>query len=203
MANREFIRKVEDACEAALVNVGFRRLRRGTIIWEISPNFWGWVGLNRGIHGNSVRVNPFVGVHAVDVMKFCAQFDEMKYVKGAYATYAIHLGELLPTELTFDFQDEKNISGEAARLAKNIAATGLNYMRSIASYEALLPLLESRMPMLGGYPERYAAALYLGGKHDAARNFVAEVLSREGGFTKFSSEFFVKFSANFLNKIEN
>lgn len=198
MTESKFIRIVEDACESALVDVGFKRLRRGTIIWEISPSFWGWVGLNRGIHGDSVRINPFVGIHAVDVMTLSAQLDEVKYVKGAYATYAKHLGEFLPDEPTFEFPCGDAVSDESVRLAKSVADAGLHYMLSIASYEALLPLIESRMPSLGGYPERYAVALYISGKEALARNFVMGVLNREGDLARFSSNSFAKFGANFL-----
>jgi hypothetical protein len=198
MADKEFIRNVEDVCETALVKVGFKRLRRGTIIWEFSPDFWGWVGLNKGLHGTFIRINPFVGVHAVEVMKLCAQFDGSKFIKGAYATYAIHLGEVLPTELTFEFQDGKDMHGEAERLAQSVAAAGLQYMQTIANYEALVPLLESRMSMLGGYPERYAASLYLSGKHDSARQFVAAVLNKTGDLAKFSSNFFEKFYVTYF-----
>lgn len=203
MTKSEFIRMVEDACESALVNAGFKRLRRGTIIWEISPSFWGWVGLNRAIHGKQVRIIPFVGMHAVDVMKLCAQLDEDKYKKGEYATYAIHLGELLPKALTYDFCEAEDVPIEATRLAKDIADAGLKYMQSIANYDALLPLIEARMPMLGGYPERYAASLYLCGKHDLARQFVTGVLDRRGGYSRFSVDnSFATFGANFLKMLE-
>lgn len=198
MADKAFIRDVEDVCETALINVGFKRMRRGTIIWEISPDFWGWVGLNRGIHGDVVRINPFVGVHAVKVMKLCAQFDGTEYIKGEYATYAIHLGELLANEPTFEFQDGKDTQGEAERLAQSVGGAGLQYMQSIANYEALLPLLESRMSMLGGFPERYAASLYLSGTHDSARKFVATVLDETSNLAKVSSNFFAKFYANYF-----
>lgn len=198
MTEIQFVRIVEDACESALISVGFKRLRRGTIVHEISAAFWGWVGLNKGIHGDMIRINPFVGVHAVEVMKLCAQLENSKYVKGAYATYAIHLGELLPEAPTFEFHREVAVDEEAGRLAACIVEAGLNYMRSISSYEVLLPLIATRMPMLGGYPERYAAALYLSGKPEIACDFVRGVLNSGGELAKFASPSFTRFGENFL-----
>ena len=130
MAQSEFDRAVQDACESALVAVGFKRLRRSTIIWEISEKFWGWVGLNRGNHGDMVRVNPFIGIHAVDLMKLCDQLDESKYSKGAYATYAIHLGEILPDELVFEFHKGRDLSHDAERLAKCVADADVHAVHS-------------------------------------------------------------------------
>jgi hypothetical protein len=198
MVNSEFIRSVEDACESALVAAGFKRLRRGTIIWEISPSFWGWVGLNEGNHGDMVRINPFIGIHAVDLMKLWDQLDESKYSKGAHATYAIHLGEILPDELVFEFHKGKDLSHDAARLAKCVADTGLKYMQSIADYDELIPLFKEFIPTLGGYPERYALALHLSGKHAEAREFVLNSLNKDGELARISNNSILKFAANFL-----
>lgn len=198
MADKKFVRLVDDACECALVNLGFKRLRRGTVVWEISPSFLGWIGLNRGNHGTTLRINPFVGIHAVDVMALSEQFGGRKYSKGEIATYAIHIGELIPDELTYEFHVGEPVSTEADRLAKDILKAGLPYMRSIASYETLLPLIEERMPMLGGYPERHALILQLGGKSDQAREFVEGVLSEKGNLAEYSHASFANFGANFL-----
>ena len=202
MAQSEFDRAVQDACESALVAMGFKRLRRSTIIWEISEKFWGWVGLNRGNHGDMVRVNPFIGIHAVDLMKLCDQLDESKYSKGAYATYAIHLGEILPDELVFEFHKGRDLSHDAERLAKCVADAGLTYMRSIADYDVLIPLFKEFIPTLGGYPERYVAALQLSGKHAEAREFVLNSLNKDGELARISNGSILKFADNFLKLTE-
>lgn len=203
MVDKKFVRLVEDACESSLINVGFKKLRRESVVWEVAPGFLGWIGLNQGNHQTYLRINPFVGIHSVDVMKLWAQFDGEKYSKGASATYAIHIGELIPEELTYEFHSEEQVFAEADRLAKDIFNTGLPYMRSIASYEALLPLIEARMPMLGGYPERYALILYLSGKPDQAREFVEGVLDKKENLAQFSNEFFTTFGVNFLKYTES
>jgi hypothetical protein len=107
-------------------------------------------------------------------MREVASLEGKKYQIGSVATYAIHLGELCPTESAFDFHGPADVDVESTRLAQLIAGTGVPYMRSLASFEALLPLLEGRVSSLGGYPERYAMALRLLGRFDAARTFVRD-----------------------------
>jgi hypothetical protein len=199
MADKKFLHEIEEAVVSALTPVGFRRLPRGAIVCELASNFLGWVGLNRGNHGSMVRINPFVGVHATDVMKLVAKLDGERYVPGALATYAIHLGELLPDELTFEFHVGESLTDEANRLAGHIANTAVDYMKSIAGYGALLPLVEHRMPLLGGYPERYAAILHLSGRTEAAREFVSGVLARRESLARYSSDSFARFGQNFLD----
>ena len=165
---------------------------------ELSPNFLGWVGLNRGNHGSMVRINPFVGVHAIDVMTLCAKLEEERYVPGEIATYALHLGQLLPDELAFEFHVGESIADEANGLAEHIAKTAVEYMKSVADYDALLPLVEERMPMLGGYPERYAAILHLSGMAEEAREFVNGVLAQREGLARYSSDSFTRFGHNLL-----
>lgn len=198
MGDSQFLRSVDDACEQALLEVGFKRPRRGTIVWDISPEFCGWVGLNQGRHGAMVRINPFVGVHAIEVMKLCSELEGSKYAKGAYATYAVHLGELLPTEPSFEFHEDADLAVEACRLARAVKDAGVPYMKSLSTYQVLLPLLEARMPTLGGYPERVVATLHLGGEEDAARSFVQKVLSKQDGFAKYLHAGFVSFGENYL-----
>jgi len=197
MADKKFLMSVDEECEAALVSVGFQKLRKGRVVWCISPEFLGWVGLNRGNHGDLVRINPFVGVHAVAVMKLCCSLDENKYVKGDIATYAVHLGELIPDELNFEFKIGDDLSIEAARLATVIHKVALTYMNSIADYDVLLSLVTDRMPMLGGYPERYVAILHLLGRSREAAQFVKDVMNKTDDFAKYFSESFQKFGQNF------
>lgn len=202
MVNSEFVKSVDSSCEAALVSAGFTRLRRGTIVYEINADFMGWVGLNIGSHTSEVRINPFVGVHATNVMKLCAELQERKYVKGETATFAMHLGELLPDELVFDFHIGENFSVQAQRLAERVKGAGLMFMKSLASYDELLPHVEQRMPMLGGYPERYVAILHLSGKRREALIFIDRVLSGEQSLRDYRNDFFIKFAANFRARFD-
>ena len=198
MTSSDFAKGVEEACESALVDAGFKKLRKGRVVYEISSDFFGWVGLNKGVHGDMLRINPFVGVHAIAVMKLCAQLENVKYVKGEYATYAIHLGQILPDASTFEFRVGESYFEESRRLANCLAQRGLEYMISIADFDGLLPLIEARIPMLGGYPERYACMLYLCGKRVQARRFVSNVMNLEGDLARISNDSFATFADNFL-----
>jgi len=168
----KFVRNVQHACERALLGHGFEQPRRGEIVIGITPEFLGWVGLNVGKHSDFVRINPFVGVHCVPVMKLVAEATGEKYQTGRYATYAVHLGEVAPNEEQFVFSSERQIEIEAERLAVSCRESGVPYMRSISTFESLLPLLEEKVPMFGGYPQRVAAAMYLMGRKKEALNFV-------------------------------
>lgn len=159
---------VSDACEAALVRHGFKRLRRHWVVWEFSKEFLGWVGLNSGSRASFVRINPFVGVHCVPLMKLIQEVRGNKYKLGDIATFAMHLGEICPDVEVFEFHDGTDFEPEAERLAETICQHGVPYMQTLASYEALLPRLREREPMLGGYPERVAVCLVLLGRQAEA-----------------------------------
>jgi hypothetical protein len=156
--------------------------------------------LNKGNHGAMVRVNPFVGTHAIEVMRLQAELGGSKYVKGGSASYASHIGELLPDEYAFEFHVGEDLTAEAERLAQCIAGPGLKYMKSISTYDALLPLVAERMPMLGGYPERYVLILFLTGKQELAVDFIDKVLRKEEDFAQYNHDSFNKFASNFLKK---
>jgi hypothetical protein len=172
--NADFVFAVKSAIESALVARGFQRLRRHEVALDISGDFLGWLGLNTGNYKTHVRINPFVGVHCLPMMRLIAGLEGDKYKVGNIATYAVHLGELCPTIKVFEFYPELDVPREASRLATSVIEHGVPYMRSLASIEALLPLLKSRVHLLGGFPEKYAVALRLSG-HDAdARAFVLQ-----------------------------
>ena len=190
-------------CYDALERHGFTRYRKEAVDWPLHDGFHAWVGVNTGLHPDRVNVNPFVGVHVVPIEKFWTSLTvgrwPAKYDRES-ATYAIHMGELgeaLGHERAFASgpqQSEEFIESECERLARLYATVGLDYARSIASYEALLPLLQRRVNSLGAYPERYASCLYLMGRKAEAREFVEGFLSR-------SREYFEGFAIPFLEKL--
>ena len=128
----------------SLVREGFHRFRKMAVDLTIVDGFRCWVGLNDGLYPDHVQINPFVGVHVVPIDRLwadvCQGKGASKYDRGA-ATYAIHLGEIAPNETEFRFTRETDIDAETNRLAKLIREVGVAYAKSIASYEALLPLL--------------------------------------------------------------
>ncbi len=174
-----FKNEVLATCYDALAAVGFTRFRKEAADWPLENGFHCWTGLNTGLGEESVDVNPFVGVHAVPIEKLWTGLKSGKYpgkYSRGHATYARHMGELAPDVVAFRFTRKTDVESEAARLAKLYATVGLNYAKSIASYERLRSLLEDRVDMLGAYPERFASCLYLMGRKDEARGFVEKFL---------------------------
>lgn len=177
-------------CYDALTAAGFTRFRKESVDWPFGNEFHCWVGLNAAIEPEYVEINPFVGVHAVPIMKLYTALEGRKYNR-AIATFAVHMGELAPKERAFRFTRQTDVAAEAARLARLYVSVGLPYAESMADYERLLPLLQSRVSMLGAYPERVASCLYLMDRKDEARTFVEE-------FVKQQPEYFEGFAIPFL-----
>jgi len=198
MADKKFLNALEDVCDSELCKVGFNRLRRGSVIWQFDSDFLGWIGLNTGNHGSLVRLNPFVGIHVVEIMELSATLSDRKYVKGGIATYAIHLGELVPNIPTFEFEVGADLTTEAKRLAQTIFDVGLGYMKSINNYEALTPLLYERMPTLGGYPERYLLSLYCSGKKELANELARKIIGEDEKLIDYSTPSITAFCKAYL-----
>lgn len=171
MKSSDFVKLVEAECAIALRQYGFG-MKAGIGHRQINDNFVGWVGLNNGRHEKFIRINPFVGVHCPAIMKITAAACSKRYRLNDVATYAVFLGELCPHVEEFIFDYDGDIRNEAERLSKCIAAYGVPFMESISNYSALLPVMEERIPSLGGYPERYAAALLVSGDVKAALTFI-------------------------------
>jgi len=169
-------------CYDELARAGFTRFRKENVDWSFGNGFHCWVGLNSAVEREYVGINPFIGVHVVPIEKLWGGLKVGKY-PGKYsrstATYAVHMGELAPKEYAFRFTRQTDVEAEAARLARLYVTVGLPYAQSMASYELLLPLLQERLPMLGGYPERVASCLYLMDRKDEARAFTEEFLEQQ------------------------
>ena len=190
--------KMYDAFEAA----GFTRFRKEGVDWPLHDGFHAWVGLNTALYPDRVDITPNVGVHVVQIEKLC-EFKGGKYpykYDRRVATYAINIGTLdaVGDERAFAFgpqQSDAFIDAECKRLAHIYATAGLDYARSIASYEALLPLLQEYVDTLGGYPERVASCLHLMGRKREAREFVTDFLARH-------RDYFEGFAVPFLAKLD-
>lgn len=186
-------------CYDALALAGFTRFRKEGVDWPMEGGFHCWVGLNSGLEKERVGINPFVGVHVVQVEKFWTRLDlgrnAVKYSRG-HATYAIHMGELVPHEPVFEFTRHTDIAAEANRLACLYSDIGLSYALSIGTYERLLPLLRERVSMLGAYPERVASCLYLMGRKEEASSFVE-------GFLQGHCAYFEGFAVPFLRMLDD
>lgn len=191
--NSDFKRTVLLACYDALAAVGFTRYRKEDVDWPLENGFHCWVGLNSNLEKEYFQINPFVGVHVVPIMKLYTSLEGRKYSRSI-ATYTVHMGMLSPHEPAFEFTRRTDVEVEAARLARLYATVGLSYARSIASYERLLPLLQERVQMLGAYPERVAACLYLMDRKEEARNFVDD-------FLKTHRDYFEGFAIPFLKRL--
>lgn len=181
MNTRPTAKAVVNACHEALAALGARSQYQVATL-QLSADFSAWFGLNIGTHKSFIRVNPFVGIHAGALMKVAATAAGERYRAGESATYAVHLGELCSEVPQFIFASEADLPTESARLAQAIAEFGIPYAQTLASYEALLPRLLARVPMLGGMPQRYAIALALHGQRAAAEAFLhAQIAQFRGG----------------------
>lgn len=190
-----FKRDVMRACYDALKEAGFTRYRKDAVDWPLTDGFHCWVGLNTNLGAEFLNVNPFVGLHVCQIEKLWTGLKTGKYpakYDRGVATYAIHMGTIAPQEVGFRFGRGVDIAVEARRLAHLYLTVGLPYSQSISSYEQLLPLLEGKVPMLGGNPERFAACLYLMGREDTARQFVHE-------FLREHRDYFEGFACPFLD----
>lgn len=196
-------RIVLECCEA-LEQTGFTRYRKDRVDWPLFNGFHCWVGLNAGIYSDHVFIDPFIGIHVVQIEKMWSGLQVGKYptkYSRGLATYAVHIGELegLRNEPAFVFyphQSGSHLGDEIARLAQICAGCGLSFSKSIASYEALLPLLEARTPQLGGYPQRFVSCLYLMGRKRESREFVESFLpTHRDAFEGFAGPFLAKLDA--------
>lgn len=198
----KFKRRILLECCDALETQGFARFRKEDVDLPIHNGFHAWVGLNTALYSDRVEILPFVGVHVVSLERLCAVKAgkyPIKYDRGI-ATYAINMGllEAIADERAFAFapqQSEGFIRSECERLAHLYATAGVDYARSIASYEALLPLFRERADSLGAYPERVASCLYLMGKRAEAREFVEQFLEK-------NRDYFEGFAIPFLRKLD-
>jgi len=189
-----FKREVRLRCYDALEAEGFTRYRKEGADWPFGGEFYCWVGLNSGLYKEYVQINPFVGVHAASLEQFWISLIKDEYPKKydrSHATYAIHLGKIAPNEEIFRFTRETDVASEAKRLARLYLEVGLPFAKSIASYDALIPLLMKRSESLGAAPEKLAACLYLAGRVDEARFFVESFMEKH-------RDYIAKFAVPFL-----
>lgn len=187
--DKAFRHEAKALCYDALESAGFTRYRTQGVDWPLHNGFHAWVGLNEGWDDEYFEINPFIGIHVIQVERLWTSIKGSKYSRGS-ATYAVHMGELAPNEVAFRFYPTTDLRSEALRLAELYRDTGLSYARKIASYDALLPLLKERVDMLGAYPERVCCCLHLMGRDEEARSFAESFGLKE-------PEFFERFSVAF------
>ncbi len=178
-------------CFEALAAIGFIRYRKEDVDWPLEGGFHCWVGLNTGLYDERVEINPFIGIHVVPIMRLCTSLEGRKYSRSV-STYSLHMGDVSPREQAIEFARETDVEMQAARLAQLYLHVGLPYAKSIASYELLLPLLQERVPMLGGYPERVASCLYLMGRKEEALIFTEDFMIKEPDYFKCFANPFLK-----------
>lgn len=174
-----FKKRIRLSCYDALERAGFVRFRKEGVDWPLHDDFHCWIGLNTALEPDRVELLPFVGLHVIQIEQLCSLKGgkyPYKYNRGI-ATYGINMGllESIADERAFAFapqQSDEFIRSECERLAHLYATAGLDYARSIASYEALLPLVQEQAQYLGGYPERVASCLYLMNRKAEARQFI-------------------------------
>lgn len=198
----EFKKTIRLKCYDALEAAGFTRFRKEGVDWPLHDGFHAWVGLNTALYPDRVDITPNVGVHVVPIERL-GEIKGGKYPRKydrRAATYSINIGtlEAAGDERAFVFgpkQSKAFIDAECKRLAHIYATAGLDYARSIASYEALLPLLQENVDSLGGFPESVASCLYLMGRKAEALEFVIDFLARH-------RDYFEGFANPFLEMLD-
>jgi len=170
-------RKVEDACDAAFVKHGFKRPRRGTILFPINDDFYGWIGLNRGATKDEVRIYPFVGIHARKVTRLIDEMRGERYRDGAIATASVPLDDLTPGLTPFEFHSHTDLSKQSAYLTKTVSDIAIPYFHELASYEKLLEALIPDETMGGDIPERIAMIYHLQGDSEKAVRYLSWIIS--------------------------
>ncbi len=168
-------------CYDALSATGLFRLRKGDKDWPLEEGFHCWAGLEAILKKDHLAINPLVGVHVVPIMRFCVALECRRYSRTV-STYAVPMGDLDSCGSIFRFTLHSDVNAVVARLIRLYMSVGMVYAKSIASYESLLPLLQSRVGLLAQYPERTAACLYLMGRKDQARSFTETFLALHRGY---------------------
>ncbi len=176
MSYSEFKKDVLNECESYFKENRFYLPRKGCVLLPIDESFLGWVGMNTASNAGLLEINPFVGIHCPEIFRIKSSITKKKYPKGETATFAIHLGEICPEVRAFHFysSEPESVKFEAMRLVSTILKFDVPYMHSIASYNALIPLLKERVNMLGGFPESYAIALFKNNELEKCAEFLEE-----------------------------
>lgn len=180
-----------DICILKFEQAGFKKIRKDTVRWQSDTGFYGWVGLNQGLHKDFLRINPFFGIHCEQIERFCCKMEGRKYNR-AVATIALHMGEVAPEEDTIVFTRNEAIEPEAQRLVDLYITYAVPFYNTHQSYEKLLPYLLEKVDILGGYPESVASAYFLMGQPEKAKQFTED-------FLKLEEEYFIDFAKPFLD----
>lgn len=160
---------VENACDLAFVEGGYRRPRRGTILWELDDDFLGWIGLNTGNHSDYVDVYPFVGIHAKKLEILFCQFSGEKYKLGDHATISKSIIDISPEfEIQRFLKDSKSINKRAKKLFDLVNPVAQEYFINNSSYADVLEELEKLQHMGGGIPEKVSMIYHLSNEVDMA-----------------------------------
>lgn len=179
-------KEVERACVTALSNLG-ATVKYSTLMLPLDSNYFGWIGLNRGVHDDFVRINPNIGVHCTPVERLIALARKEKYQKGRFPTVSDPLGLICPHVLEFIFVSSTDLAPEADRLAATIRDYGLPHLQGLTNYDSLLTQLKERISSFGGAPERYSTALFLSGDKEGALHFldekIKELLGRDSSYS--------------------
>ncbi len=199
-----FKKQILSKCYDALESIGFTRFNKNGVDWPLGEGFNCWVGLNSALHSDRVELVPNIGLHVEPVERMIFETDQSgnfpKYNRKV-ATYAFNIGTIdsISDEPAFAFspnQSNSFLESECERLAYLYTNNGLEYVRTLASYDALAPLLKEYVNSLGGNPERYAVCLYLLGLKHESMNFLEN-------FPEQYKSYIQGFAVPFIAKIQS
>jgi hypothetical protein len=170
---KEFIKAVDSALEAALVDHGFLRLRKLDFVFPIDDEFDGWIGLNRNnkyARFGSIGLYAGWGAHCPEIEQFTSMCRGVKYKRGAICTAPLSWNTP-PTTRPFTFLATENLVQKADEVAMFYRNEAVPRVLEHASYGAIIPCLEGNVPNWGGWDQSLLLAYQLAGQTDQAKAY--------------------------------
>lgn len=183
LEGRALAQAVDQACRQAFVNRGYDLPRRGAIRLQITPECWGWIGLNLGRSDDNTTVHPFVGIHCPIVQRIASRCHGESYRAGSVATFAVPFIEAAPDAPLpyFRFYQEDPLEPGADELAAMVDRYARPFMIAHAAYDRLIAALTPAALCGGGRPQRLAAMYYLTEGPERSLQYLDEVLTQLRG----------------------
>lgn len=178
LGTKLLLRSIRDSCTREFSSRGYAKSKHGLFHIEVTKDFFGWIGLNEGVHSDRININPFVGIHCMPIEKMLAKCKGRRYRVGEIATFADHFGYVAPEAPGYQFRFFRNEPVEP--LAKQLVEVVDDFARpavvSQANYGSLISLLKEREARGGGVPEALAVAYYMTEGVESAQLYLDRII---------------------------
>jgi len=136
--NKDFVSGCYEQIADALLGLGFRKIRLGVFVFEISPNIYAWLGLNR-VRKSSMELElyPVVGIVHVDVNDIVYLHTDAK--KNLSPTISVPICYLLAEGKyrTWAWRKGNDESSVTADLKKVVQLYGLPFVDRFSTLEKI------------------------------------------------------------------